>query len=183
MSLKKNKHTEEIETEVKEENREEKIDENAESANTEAENPDGEISSESVVPKEQYLRLCAEFDNFRKRTKLEKDMLADFIKADTIALLLPVIDNLERAVAIEVGEDDPLKAGLTMTYNNCIELLKKIGVESFGEAGEKFTPNFHHSVSTAESGEIESGGITIVMQRGYKWGDKVIRPALVQVAQ
>lgn len=132
--------------------------------------------------KELYLRLAAEYDNFRKRTQREKEALSADIKADCVAELLPVIDNIERALAADTPDDDPLRKGVEMVMNQTVAAFEKMGVTSFGDPGDEFDPRIHHCVSTTDSDEFESGKITLVMQRGYRLGDKIVRPAMVQTA-
>ena len=168
---------------------EESDSETAESAEDEASeemppDPVEALEADLAEQKELYLRLAAEYDNFRKRTQREKEALFAEITADCVALLLPTVDNLERALAApDIPENDPMKAGVEMIMSNTLASFARIGVTPFGEAGEAFDPNRHHCVSTGDGGGIPSGHITLVMQKGYILGDKVVRPAMVQVAE
>ncbi|MCL2487006.1 MAG: nucleotide exchange factor GrpE [Oscillospiraceae bacterium] len=159
-------------------------DETADEASDEPVDPVEALEKELAGQKEMYLRLAAEYDNFRKRTQREKEALFDDITADCAAVLLPTVDNLERALAApEIPENDPMKAGVEMVLSNTLAAFAKIGVVPFGETGEAFDPNLHHCVSTAESEDFPGGHITLVMQKGYALGDKVVRPAMVAVSE
>ena len=133
--------------------------------------------------KDQHLRLMAEYDNFRKRTSREKLALGGEIKADCITALLPVIDNIERALASENADADTLRKGIEMVYDQTKSIFERMEVTAYGEPGDNFDPQLHNCVSTVEASEqFAADQITLVMQRGYMLGDKVIRPAMVQVA-
>lgn len=129
------------------------------------------------------LRLAAEYDNFRKRSQREKDALYADVTASSVAALLPIIDNVERALAAENVSAEDMRKGVEMINTQAVQVLDKLGVSSFGEVGEAFDPNLHHCVGTVATEEVESGAIALVLQKGYKLGDKVIRPAMVQVAE
>jgi molecular chaperone GrpE len=128
-----------------------------------------------------YLRLAAEFDNFRKRTIKEKEASYGNGKADAVAKLLPVYDNLERALN-QPTEDAAYKKGVEMTMTELVKILTGLGVEIFGNVGESFDPNLHNAVMHIESDELEENTIAAVFQKGFKIGDKVVRFAMVQVA-
>ena len=128
-----------------------------------------------------YLRLAAEFDNFRKRTIKEKEASYGNGKADAVAKMLPVYDNLERALN-QPTEDAAYKKGVEMTMNELIKVLSALGVEIFGNAGDAFDPNLHNAVMHIESDEFAENTICTVFQKGFKVGDKVVRFAMVQVA-
>lgn len=128
-----------------------------------------------------YLRLAAEFDNFRKRTVKEKEQSYGNGKADAVAKLLPVYDNLERALN-QPTEDAAYKKGVEMTMTELVKILNGLGVEIFGETGETFDPNLHNAVMHTEDDSVEENTITQVFQKGFKLGDKVVRFAMVQVA-
>ena len=128
-----------------------------------------------------YLRLAAEFDNFRKRTAKEKDQSYGNGKADAVAKMLPVYDNLERALNQETA-DAAYKKGVEMTMNELVKIFTALGVEIFGQVGEKFDPELHNAVMHIESEEMEENSIAAVFQKGFKLGDKVVRFAMVQVA-
>ena len=128
-----------------------------------------------------YLRLAAEFDNFRKRTIKEKEASYGNGKADAVAKLLPVYDNLERALN-QPTEDAAYKKGVELTMAELVKIFTGLGVEIFGEVGETFDPNLHNAVMHIENEELAENTIAAVFQKGFKIGDKVVRFAMVQVA-
>ena len=128
-----------------------------------------------------YLRLAADYDNFRKRTLKEKELFYGNGKADAVEKLLPVYDNLERALNQET-EDAAYKKGVEMTMTQLVGILNGLGVEIFGEAGEQFDPNLHNAVMHTEDENTPENTITQVFQKGFKMGDKIVRFAMVQVA-
>ena len=128
-----------------------------------------------------FLRLAAEYDNFRKRSQKEKDMSYTNGKADTVAKLLPVYDNLERAMNQETS-DAAYKKGVELTMQGLVKTFTDLGVEVFGEVGEEFDPNLHNAVMHIESEDLGENTISQVFQKGFKTGEKVIRFAMVQVA-
>ena len=130
---------------------------------------------------DQFLRLAAEFDNFRKRTIKEKESAYGHGKADTLAKLLPVYDNLERALMQETA-DAAYKKGVEMTMNELVKIFTGLGVEIFGEPGDNFDPELHNAVMHIENEELGENTIAAVFQKGFKIGDKVVRFAMVQVA-
>ena len=129
---------------------------------------------------DKYLRMAAEYDNFRRRSREEKDGIYETALSDTVALLLPIIDNLERAAMYDDGEK--VKEGLVMTAKATIEVFAKLGVEDFGKVGETFDPNIHNAVLHIDDESYGEGEIVEVFQKGYKKGDKIIRYAMVKVA-
>ena len=130
---------------------------------------------------DQFLRLAAEFDNFRKRTIKEKEASYGNGKADTVAKLLPVYDNLERALNQETA-DTAFKKGVEMTMSELEKIFAGLGVEIFGQPGDSFDPELHNAVMHIENEELGENTIAAVFQKGAKLGDKVIRFAMVQVA-
>ncbi|MBQ8720479.1 MAG: nucleotide exchange factor GrpE [Clostridia bacterium] len=129
---------------------------------------------------DKYLRMAAEYDNFRRRSRDEKIALYDSAVADTVTQILPMIDNLERAELFEDGA--AVKDGLVMISKSTSEVLEKIGVTKYGEVGETFDPNLHNAVLHIEDDSYGEGEIVEVFQRGYKKGDKIIRFAMVKTA-
>jgi len=127
---------------------------------------------------DRYIRLAAEYDNFRKRTAKEKEGIYADAYGECIASILPVIDNLERA--LQFSEGDKVVEGVRMTMNQFSDILKKLGIEVIET--EVFDPNFHNAVMHEENDELGEGVITDVFQKGYKKGDRVIRYAMVKVA-
>ena len=128
-----------------------------------------------------HLRLAAEYDNFRKRTIKEKEASYGNGKADAVAKRLPVYDNLERALN-QPTEDAAYKKGVEMTMNELVKIFTGLGVEIFGNVGEEFDPNLHNAVMHIDSEELGENTIAMVFQKGFKIGDKVVRFAMVQVA-
>ena len=130
---------------------------------------------------DSHLRLAADYDNFRKRTAKEKEQSYGHGKADAVEKLLPVYDNLERALNQETA-DEAYKKGVEMTMTQLVSILNGLGVEIFGEAGDAFDPNLHNAVMHTESEEFGENTICQVFQKGFKLGDKIVRFAMVQVA-
>ena len=128
-----------------------------------------------------FLRLAADYDNFRKRTIKEKEQSYGNGKADAIAKLLPIYDNLERALN-QPTEDAAYKKGVEMTMAELVKIFTGLGVEIFGEKGDAFDPNIHNAVMHTEEEGVEENTITMVFQKGFKMGDKIVRFAMVQVA-
>ena len=132
--------------------------------------------------KDQFARLAAEYDNYRKRTAKEKESLYQDAKADTIREFLAVYDNLERAAAAPGGEDDPHKKGLEMIFTQYKELLKKLGVAEIEARGQPFDPERHEAVMHIDDENFGENEVAQVFQAGFLLGDRVIRHAVVQVA-
>ena len=131
--------------------------------------------------RDAHLRVAAEFDNFRKRTIKEKEASYGNGKADAVEKLLPVYDNLERALN-QPTEDEAFKKGVEMTMTQLVGIFSGLGVEIFGNVGESFDPNFHNAVMHTEDENLGENVISQVFQKGFKLGDKIIRFAMVQVA-
>ena len=129
---------------------------------------------------DQHLRMAAEYDNFRRRSREEKDATYDKAMADAVKELLPIIDNIERAAQFD-GEGT-LKDGIVMVLKSCTAALSKLGVEAYGERGDIFDPNLHNAVMHEENDELGEGVIVEVFQKGYKKGNKIIRFAMVKTA-
>ena len=132
--------------------------------------------------KKQLAYTAAEYANFRARSAKEKEQTYSNAKGNVIAEILPVIDNLERAINQDGEDFEALKKGVEMTLDGLMATLSKIGVESYGESGENFDPNLHHAVMHIDDDELEENVIVDVFQKGYKIGDRVIRPAMVKTA-
>ena len=130
---------------------------------------------------DSFLRLAAEFDNFRKRTVKEKEQSYGNGKADAIVKLLPIYDNLERALN-QPTEDAAFKKGVEMTMTELVKILTGLGVEIFGSVGDSFDPNLHNAVMHTEDEGLGENVIAQVFQKGFKVGDKIVRFAMVQVA-
>ena len=130
---------------------------------------------------DKYMRMAAEYDNFRKRSAKEKqDTYADAY-GDALATALPILDNLERAAAYTDGAQ--LVDGIKLIFKSAKESFEKIGVTEYGAPGEDFDPNLHNAVQQVESEEYTEGKIVSVYQKGYKKGDRILREAIVAVAQ
>ena len=140
------------------------------------------IEKELTDTKDQLLRVTAEYANFRKRSEKEKQDAFVFAKSETVRELLPVVDNLERAISAENGDFDALKKGVEMTFENLMSILERLGVEVYGKPGDIFDPNLHNAVMHVEDENYENGEIVDVFQKGYKINDKIIRPAMVKSA-
>ena len=130
---------------------------------------------------DSYLRLAADYDNYRKRTAKEKDAAYGNGKADAIEKLLPVYDNLERALQQETA-DEAYKKGVEMTMTQLVSILEILGVEIFGNVGDTFDPALHNAVMHTEDENLGENTISLVFQKGFKMGDKIVRFAMVQVA-
>ena len=132
--------------------------------------------------KDQYTRLAAEYDNYRKRTTKEKETIYQDAKLDTIKAFLAVYDNLERAMATEGDEESPHKKGLEMIFNQYKKILEDLGVTEIEAKGQTFDPNRHNAVMHIEDEQYGENEVVQVFQAGFMLGDKVLRYAIVQVA-
>ena len=160
--------------EKKEEKKEKAKEEKAEAKDEKkAESPQGASDA--------YLRLLAEYDNYRKRSQKEKDSLYADIRADTVTKFLPVYDNLVRALK-QGTEDEAYRKGVEMIMNQFCSTLEKLGVTKTESLGQKFDPKFHNAVMHVEDDEKGENEIVEVFQEGFMLGDKVIRFAMVKVA-
>ena len=137
-----------------------------------------ELEAEIKEKDDKYLRMAAEYDNFRRRSREEREATYTAAGADTVSELLPIIDNLERAAAFDDG--DKVKEGLKMIASTVSATLTKLGVEAFGNAGDQFDPNLHNAVMHEEDDTKGENEITDVFQKGYKKGNKIIRFAMVK---
>lgn len=130
---------------------------------------------------DSYLRLAAEYDNYRKRSQKEKEGLYGDIKSDTVSKFLPVYDNLVRALA-QSTEDEAYRKGVEMIMNQFNTTLEKLGVSRIESLGQKFDPSLHNAVMHVDDEEKGENEIVEVFQEGFKYGEKVIRFAMVKVA-
>ena len=137
-----------------------------------------ELESLLAEKEDRFLRMAAEYENFRRRSKEEKDMTYTEAVSDTVSELLPIIDNLERATAFDDG--DKVKEGLVMIMKSVEAVLGKLNVEAVGAVGDTFDPNLHNAVLHDEDAERGEGEIVDVFQKGYKRGNKIIRFAMVK---
>ena len=131
--------------------------------------------------RDAHLRVAAEFDNFRKRTIKEKEASYGLGRADAVAKILPIYDNLERALN-QPTEDAAYKKGVELTMNELLKIFGTLGVEVFGNVGDVFDPNMHNAVMHTEDESLGENTISMVFQKGFKMGDKIVRFAMVQVA-
>lgn len=188
----KNEHLEETEN-IKEQQVEEEVTEQTDEVTT--------VSSEESLTEDQYkekiaeleakleeeedrfLRLRADFDNMRRRNQLDKEAAVKYRSQNLLTDLLPVIDNFERALQVEVTSEDAvaLYKGIEMVYNSLIEATKKEGLEIIPATGEPFDPNVHQAVMQEQDADQESGIVLKELQKGYKLKDRVIRPSMVSV--
>ena len=175
---KKNNDQNQVPEETKEETPEEVTE-----ASQEKQEPSQEEALQQALREQEdkYLRLLAEYDNYRKRSQKEKDNLYTEIRSETVEKFLPVYDNLERALAQET-QDTAFKKGVEMTMNQLVSVMEKLGVESFGAAGDHFDPQLHNAVMHIEDESLGENVIAEVFQKGFKVGEKVVRFAMVKVA-
>ena len=146
-----------------------------------AEDPKPDPTAEYAALNDKYLRLCAEYDNFRKRSQKEKDSLYADLKAETLKKFLPVYDNLVRALD-QSTEDEAYRRGVEMIMTQFNTTMEKLGVTEIESLGQKFDPAFHNAVMHVEDAEKGENEIVEVFQKGFLMGDKVIRFAMVKVA-
>lgn len=150
--------------------------------------PEEQPKSEADQLKEQlnalndkYVRILAEYDNFRKRSQKEKDAIYPRAAADTVEKFLPIIDNFERAMSSPCG-DETFKKGMDMIFQSFMDTLSALNVEIIGAPGETFDPQLHNAVMHIEDENYGENVIVQVLQKGYRIGDRVVRYAMVQVA-
>ena len=146
-----------------------------------AEPKEDPLKDELAQVTDKYLRICAEYDNFRKRTQKEKDNLYGDIRANVITSFLPVYDNLVRALAAET-QDEAYRKGVEMIMNQFNTTLEKLGVTEIKAVGEKFDPTLHNAVMHVEDESKGENEIVEEFQKGFKIGDKVVRFSMVKVA-
>jgi molecular chaperone GrpE len=139
------------------------------------------FEAELAEKENKYLRLQADFENFRRRTRQEKEELAAVVTQNLLKDLLPFLDNFERALAAESSDAESLRAGVEMMYKQLVEALKKEGLEYIETKDKPFDPNFHQAVMRVEDAEKEDGAIVAELQKGYMVKGRVIRPSMVQV--
>ena len=131
--------------------------------------------------RDAHLRLAAEYDNFRKRNTKEKELLYALGKAEAVEKLLPVYDNLERALN-QPTADEAYKKGVELTMTELVKIFGTLGVEIYGQSGDAFDPNIHNAVMHIDDEAFGENTITQVFQKGFKLGEKIVRFAMVQVA-
>lgn len=165
----------------KEDNKKDKKAEKKWKAELEAAKAEGEkLKAQLAEEKDRYLRMAAEYDNYRRRTAKEKDGIYTDAVSDVIGQILPVVDNLERAALYQDAEK--VAEGLALTAKSAKAMLAHFGVEEYGKEGETFDPSLHNAVMHEEDESVGENVITQVFQSGYRKGDKIVRFAMVKVA-
>ena len=154
-----------------------KVDEKEEAAEEKKEEKEAELEEDGDA---KYLRLMADFQNYKKRVEKEKKDLYSYANEKLVTELLAVLDNFERALAHE-DSGDGFKEGMEMIFKQLMDVLEKSGLAEIAALGEDFDPNFHNAVMTEETEEYESGKVSGVLQKGYTLNGKVIRPSMVKV--
>lgn len=140
------------------------------------------LQAELAGQKEQYLRVLAEYDNFRKRTAGEKTAIYNNAVADTVQAILPIADNIGLALGQENASGEDMRKGVEMIEAQIESAFEKLGVAPVGAVGETFDPNLHNAVAHIEDEALGENVISAVFQKGYTLGDRVVRHAMVQVA-
>lgn len=141
-----------------------------------------QLAAELAEKSDQFLRLYAEFDNFRKRSQKEKQDIRNLERVDMIKLLLPVIDNFDRAKQNEGASPEDYRKGIELIFTQLSDILTKQGVVSFGDVGDEFDPQMHNAVMHIDDASLGENEVAEVFSKGYKLGDTVIRFAAVKVA-
>ena len=154
-----------------------------EQADTQNNDPLEELRREKDSLQDRLLRTAAEFDNYRKRVERERRDLADYMKADILAEILPIVDNFERALQAPSSDTDSLRKGVELIHKQMHDFLRKRGVTPIEALGADFDPNFHQAVIHETSPSHRDGEVIEELQRGYMLGDKLLRPAMVKVAK
>lgn len=170
-----------LKEEEKAEATEEKTEEAAEAAEAKEE-PAAEEKDELQEANEKYLRLAAEYQNFRRRTEEEKVKATAYANERIVKDLLDVADNFERALLTAKTEDENFKNGIELIYKQLMTVLKNFGVEPIEAVGKEFDPNFHNAVMAEEVEGTEAGIVLMEMQKGYMLKDRVVRPSMVKVS-
>lgn len=139
------------------------------------------LTNDLAATKDSHLRTLAEYDNFRKRSQREKEATYGDAKANTLKMLLPVLDNFDRAADNKTDDIEVYRKGIEMTLTQLREILKSLEVEAFGEVGDEFDPNIHSAVMTVENPDLPENTVAAVFEKGYRMGDRILRFATVQV--
>lgn len=145
--------------------------------------PVAELEAKLEEEENRYLRLRADYDNLLRRTKLDREASEKYRAQNLLNDLLPVLDNLDRALQVEVTSEEAqsLYKGVEMVYRQFLDATAKEGLEAIGAEGEQFDPNFHQAVMQEQDADKESGVVLRELQKGYKLKDRVLRPAMVSV--
>lgn len=146
-----------------------------------AKSAETQLEQEIAELKDQLLRQRAEFENFRRRVTKEKEELREYASIETIRPLLAIVDDFERALAVECADANYAK-GMTLIHQRLIDALKKIGVEELTAVGAAFDPNLHHAIDLVKTADVPENTVLEALQAGYLFKDKLIRPAIVKVA-
>ena len=156
---------------------------NTAEAASEEQKAEAEVKAAEEQESERYMRLMAEFQNFKRRAAREKSDIHAYANEKIIGELLPVLDNFERALQTESGDLESYAKGMELIFTQLKTALEHAGLEEIKALGEEFDPNVHNAVMTEDSEEQEDGQISKVLQKGYKLNDKVIRPSMVAVVR
>ena len=146
------------------------------------EDPVDALEAQLKEKNDRILRLQADFENFRRRTAKEKEELTAVITQNILGDLLPLLDNFERAMAVEQTDGEAFRTGVEMIFTQLKEVLDKNGLEHIEAEGQPFDPNVHQAVMRVENPDVADGTVTQVLQKGYRAKGRVIRPVMVQVA-
>lgn len=186
MSKEKKKKTEKAVEETKKTAETVETEKTEEAAQEEKKEPSKEeqLEEELSKQKDKYMRLCAEYDNYRKRTTAEKAAIYDDATARAVTEILPLADSVTMALSQFEGKDVPeeFSKGIELIAQQLKSSFEKLSIEVFGEVGDSFDPNLHNAVSSVENEELPENSVAAVYQKGYKVKDKIIRHAMVQVA-
>jgi molecular chaperone GrpE len=148
------------------------------------EDPTASLRQERDTLQDRLLRTAAEFDNYRKRIDRERKDLSEFVAADVLTEVLPILDNFERALqAPAPPEAESFRKGIELIHKQMLEMLRKRGVKPIEALGADFDPNFHQAVIHEASSKHREGEVMQELQRGYMLGDRLLRPAMVKVAK
>jgi molecular chaperone GrpE len=141
------------------------------------------LKSENALYLDRLARLQAEFENFRKRSQREQQEFRDYALTDTLKQLLPILDSLDRAVKVEGVSSEDLRSGVELIDRQFHDVLGRLGVEPIAAQGQPFDPNLHHAIQMVETSEVADNHVIDELQRGYRLRDRVLRAAMVRVAQ
>ncbi len=142
----------------------------------------GELKKQRDEYYDRLLRNTAEFDNYRKRTDRERQQLSDAVSADLLQELLPLVDDMERALRAE-GSDEGIRKGVELIHKQLLEILRKRGVRAIDALGADFDPHYHMAVAHEPAHDRREGEVIEEFRRGYMLGDRLLRPAMVKVAK
>ena len=170
-----------LENETTPEEKELPAGENEATENTVEADQTAKLQQELADANDRYVRLVAEYDNYRKRTAREKDSIYPDAVANTLKEILPVLDNFERALEAPCS-DEEFKKGMTMIHEGLVSVFTRLGVEPIGVVGEEFDPNRHNAVMHVDDESLGKNVVAQIFQKGYRIGDKILRYAMVQQA-